>query len=185
MRLCARERHQLIPWLSSNGPGGEHGSLWQQRSGHPVPGRQTHRRAASKLDSSALAPAIPPLPTAAWPLHPWRAGGKERQQEEKNENEKNENEKNENEKNENEKNENEKNEKNEQPAVVATQQMRLKAGKDPTGGQVLGRATTAGRKSPRRVKKIRDGSEKLGWRLRSIWPSQRSGKGHPAGQGLP
>ena len=55
-------------------------------------------------------------------LHPWRAGGKERQQEEKNENEKNENEKNENEKNENEKNENEKNEKNEQPAVVATQQ---------------------------------------------------------------
>ena len=47
--------------------------------------------------------------------------------------------------------------------------MRLKAGKDPTGGQVLGRATTAGRKSPRRVKKnIRGGSEKLGWKLRSI-----------------
>ena len=45
-------------------------------------------------------------------LHPWRAGGKERQEEKKNENEKNEN----------EKNENEKNEKNEQPAVVATQQ---------------------------------------------------------------
>ena len=37
----------------------------------------------------------------------------------------------------------------------------LTAGKDPTGGQVLGRATTAGRKSPRRVKNTRGGNNLL------------------------
>ena len=32
----------------ANGPGGKHCSVRQQRSGHPVPGRQSHRRAGLK-----------------------------------------------------------------------------------------------------------------------------------------
>ena len=36
------------PVRSSNGPGGEHGSRRQQRGRHPVPGRQSHRRAGLK-----------------------------------------------------------------------------------------------------------------------------------------
>ena len=50
---------------SRNGPGGKHCSVRQQRGCHPVPGRQSHRRAGLQADSSALAPAIAPLATAA------------------------------------------------------------------------------------------------------------------------
>ena len=50
---------------ASNGPGGEHGSLRQQRGRHPVPGRPSHRRAGLKAGQQRAGAGNWALSTAA------------------------------------------------------------------------------------------------------------------------
>ena len=65
---------------SSNGPGSEHGSVRQQRSGHPVPGRQGHRRAGLKAGQQRAGAGDCASSNGGGPGHHGRAGGRARKQ---------------------------------------------------------------------------------------------------------
>ena len=70
----------LTPIRSSNGPGGEHGSRRQQRGGHPVPGRQSHRRAGVKAGQQRAGAGDCASCHGGGPGHHGRAGGRARKQ---------------------------------------------------------------------------------------------------------
>ena len=65
---------------ASNGPGGEHGSLRQQRGRHPVPGRPSHRRAGLKAGQQRAGAGNWGPIHGGGPGHHGRTGGRARKQ---------------------------------------------------------------------------------------------------------
>ena len=65
---------------SSNGPGGKHCGVRQQRGRHPVPGRQSHRRAGLKAGQQRAGAGNCAPGHGGGPGHHGRAGGRARKQ---------------------------------------------------------------------------------------------------------
>ena len=65
---------------ASNRPGGEHGSLRQQRSRHPLPGRPGHRRAGVEAGQQRTGAGNRAPGHGSRPGHHRRTGGRARQQ---------------------------------------------------------------------------------------------------------